>query len=187
MLLNFSDYLILNCSLLVVTCHAHLFIIINHSLSIIAENTSKHFKLSIIALVKVYYICTLHRNDWILISNLCIVSHTLSLSPTYLATPMQAKLTFKLHKAKLMFKLHNQVQQNALFRTTEVLCRCWIKLRSGWGMAGFCVFIGVTCLIVLACDSLRVCTAWMWHCEHTRIFWKLLFTIYKCSFIFLLF
>ena len=72
------------------------------------------------------------------------MSHTLSLSPTYLATPMQAKLTFKLHKAKLMFKLHNQVQQNALFRTTEVLCRCWIKLRSGWGMAGFCVFIGVT-------------------------------------------
>ena len=48
MLLNFSDYLISNCSLLVVTCHAHLFIIINHSLSIIAENTSKHSKLSII-------------------------------------------------------------------------------------------------------------------------------------------
>ena len=94
---------------------------------------------------------------------ICVLchTHTISLSLTYLATPKQAKR---------MFKLHNQVQQNALFRTTEVLCCCWIKPTPGWGMAGFCVLYCCDCLIVLACDSLHVCTVWMWHCEHTSFF-----------------
>ena len=90
---------------------------------------------------------------------ICVLchTHTISLSLTYLATPKQAKR---------MFKLHNQVQQNALFRTTEVLCCCWIKPTPGWGMAGFCVLYCCNCLIVLACDSLHVCTVCIWCCKH---------------------
>ena len=69
-----------------------------------------------------------------------------------------------------------------MFLHLTTMCSC--TFRTGWLGRGCLHFTGMNTLVVLACESLDVCTACIWHCKHARLCVEVfLCTIYKFSFI----